>query len=103
MVWSCEMNSVVPSGAARLERLRGDLAAGARAVLDDDVGAQLVLELLGQRARDRVGAAAGRKADEDAHGLAGLGRRRADGERQAGERNGQDSAQRSEPGWCEHR
>ena len=51
-------------GGRGLEHLRRDLAAGAGAVLDDHGGAQLVLELLGQRARDRVGAAARRKADQ---------------------------------------
>ena len=49
----------------RLERLRGDLATGAGAVLDHHRCAQLVLEFLGQRAGDRVGAGAGRKADQE--------------------------------------
>jgi hypothetical protein len=68
MVWSCDRNSVVPSGARRLELLRGDLAAGAGAVVHQHVAAQLGLQLLGQQPRDRVRAAAGRKAHQQVDG-----------------------------------
>ena len=54
----------VAVGRRGLERLGRDLAAGAGAVLDHHRRAQLVLELLAQRAGDRVGACAGRKADQ---------------------------------------
>ncbi len=61
-----------------LECLRGDLTAGARPVLDNHRCTQFVLESLGQRPRDGVGAAAGREPDQDLHRLAGLREGRAE-------------------------
>ena len=49
-------------GRRSLERLRRDLAAGTGLVLDDHCRAELVLEPFGQDARNRIGAAARRKA-----------------------------------------
>ena len=66
-------------GRRRLQRLRGDLAAGAGAVLHDHRRAELVLQLLGQDARDGIGAAARREADQDADRLRRLRLREAGG------------------------
>ncbi len=54
----------VPVRRRRLERLRRQLAAGAGAVLHHHRRAQRILELLGQQARDGVGAGTGREADQ---------------------------------------
>ena len=59
-------------GGRSLQSLGGDLAAGARLVLDDHRHAQDVLELVGQRTGDGIGAAPGRKAHQDADGIARL-------------------------------
>ena len=72
MLWSCDRNSVNAVGRRRLQRLRRQLPARAGLVVDDDVGAQFVLEALGEEAGDGVRAAAGREADQEADG-AGLG------------------------------
>src|SRR5215831_17969875 len=47
--------------------LRGDISAGARSVLDDKLLAEPLRQPLADQARDDVGAAAGGKADDDAH------------------------------------
>ena len=87
---------VVPSGAAALHRVRGDAADRAGPVLDDHRQAETVLHLVGDHARDQVGGAAGREADEDLHRLVELvlrrcrrgddGKRRADSAGRGGER-----------------
>jgi hypothetical protein len=81
MVWSCDSSSVWPSAGAAFRAVGGDLAARARAVLDHHRHAQLVLELFAQRARDGVGARAGRKADQQPDGRAALRLRKADSPR----------------------
>jgi len=48
------------------DRLRGDITAGARPVLDDELLAEPLREPLADQACDDVGAAAGGKADDDA-------------------------------------
>src|SRR5215472_4566327 len=48
------------------DRLRGDITAGARPVLDDELLAEPLREPLADQASDDVGAAAGGKADDDA-------------------------------------
>ena len=53
-----------------LEQLRGNLPARAGAVVHNHRLTQLNSELVGQQARDGIGAAAGRKADQDMHRLA---------------------------------
>ena len=49
------------------DRLGADIAAGARPVLDDEWLAEPLRQPLADQARDDVGAAAGGKADDDAH------------------------------------
>ena len=63
----------------------GDGVRGAGAVLDDERLLQAVGELVGEHARDDVGAAAGRSADHDAHrlGRVRLRERRAAGHHEA--------------------
>src|SRR5262249_47549756 len=57
----------------RLRRRRGaDIAAGARAVLDDDVLPPRFGELLRQDAPERVDGAAARKRNQHAHGALGV-------------------------------
>jgi hypothetical protein len=79
-----------------LQRLGGDLATGAGAVLDYHRHAELVLQLLGQRAGDRVRAASRREADQDAHRRGGLRLRDAGGE--GDEAGHQQAAQRGKAG-----
>jgi len=61
--------------ARGLERLGRDLATGAGLVLDHHVAPQLLLQAMGQVARDGIRAAAGREADQQPD------RRRAVGQR----------------------
>ena len=49
------------------DRLGGDIAAGARPVLDDEWLAEPLRQPLTDQAREDVGRAAGGKADDDAH------------------------------------
>ena len=49
------------------DRLGADIAAGARPVLDDEWLPEPLRQPLTDQARDDVGRAAGRKADDDAH------------------------------------
>ena len=67
-----------------LEQLRGNLPARAGAVIHNHRLTQLDSELVGQQARDGIGAAAGRKADQDMHGLAARDGRAGHGRRLSG-------------------
>ena len=58
--------------AAKACELGTEVAAGARAVLDDHGLAPLRAELLGQQARQSVAAAAGLERDDDADGRSGV-------------------------------
>ena len=62
-------------GRSTLQRVRGDLPTRARSILNDNRGAKLILQLLGERARDSVGTAARREAHQNANSLARLGER----------------------------
>src|SRR5215472_14779309 len=53
--------------------LRGDIGAGARPVLDNELLAEPLREPLADQASDDVGAPAGGKADDDAHRPPGIG------------------------------
>src|SRR5262249_48887510 len=57
------------------DRLRGDITAGARPVLDDELLAEPLREPLADQASDDVGAAASGKAGDDAHRPARIGLR----------------------------
>ena len=60
--------------------LGGDIVAGARLVLDDELLAELLGQPSADDARDDVGRSAGRIADDDAHRMVGIaGRPRVDG------------------------
>ena len=66
IVWSCVRKQRVAVGAAPPSAPARRSGRRRRPVVHDHRRAELVLQLLGQRARDRVGAAARRKADQDA-------------------------------------
>ena len=57
------------------ERLRGDVAAGARPVIDDELLAKSLRQPLPDQACDDVRRATGRNADDDPHRLRGIGLR----------------------------
>ena len=63
----------VAVGVGLGDRARGDVAAGAAAVLDDDALAPFLLQALAEDARDRVGRPAGGEGDDEAHVLGGVG------------------------------
>jgi hypothetical protein len=83
-------------GLGSLQRLRRDLSARAGAVLDDHRLAQLDAQLLGQRAGDGIGAAAGREADQhlDRPWFGGRGWRQRADQRGAKQRTQQGSQAR---------
>ena len=76
----------VAIGSRRLERLRGELPARTGLVVHHHRVAQVFLEAVTDDAGDRVGAAAGREAHQDAGGGLRLGQ--ADGADQAGRQQG---------------
>ena len=57
------------------DQLRADIAAGAALVLDHDIGAPGVLQMLGGDAAQQVGRAGGRERHDHADRLAGIGLR----------------------------
>ena len=61
-------------GRGAHHRLGADIAAAARAVLDDERLPQLFSELLRDAARQQIGGAARGEGDDDLHGLGGVGR-----------------------------
>src|SRR4051812_34124215 len=54
-------------GGRTYDRLVGDIAASTRPVLDDERLAEVIRQPLTNQAREELGRAAGRKADDDAH------------------------------------
>ena len=68
------IRKVVAVGRGADDLGRGDVAAGAGFVVDDDRLPQRLGELLRHDARHHVGAAAGREAHDDADRLGGPGR-----------------------------
>jgi hypothetical protein len=66
----------VAAGRSGFHGLPGQLAAGTGFALDDDAGAEFVFQLVGEQPRDGMGAAAGRKAHQDADAAAARGLRR---------------------------
>ena len=79
-------------GRGGLERLRGELAAGAGLVLDDDRLAEHLAQPLGQQPGDGIGAAAGGEADQQPDRAAVGAGRRPGGGGQCGGPGGQDGA-----------
>ena len=81
----------VAVGRRAHDRLGGDIAAGARPVLDDELLAEPLRQPLTDQARDDVGRAAGGKADNDAHRPRRIGLRPSDARhgRQRGSARGQ--------------
>ena len=74
-----EGERVAVGGALQHGMRRGD-AAGSRHILDDEILAQFLTELLGDQTRRDVGNAAGPEWHKDADRMVGIGRlRRRDG------------------------
>ena len=67
----------VAVGVRARDLLRPDIAAGAADVFDDDRLSPFAPELLGQNARQKIGAAAGRVGDDHLHCARGKRRLRA--------------------------
>src|SRR5262245_15338587 len=66
-VYRSDQEQRIAVGRRTYDRLGADIAAGTRPALDDELLAEPLREPLADQASDDVGAAAGRKADDDAH------------------------------------
>ena len=92
----CRHEQRVPVGLAARDHAGADDGPGARPVVDDHVLAQVFGHLIGQDARDGIGATTGRERHDEPDRLVGIGRLRSV-RRQGCEREADQGRQRRSP------